>query len=128
MRALIIDDSRAMRTILQKIMGEVGFEAVTAANGTEGLETLQGTDGIDLVLIDWNLPGMNGYEIACAVREMPRYNDVKLMMVTTETEIENVSKALDAGVNEYVMKPFTKETIQEKLALLGFEAVAGSDG
>jgi len=127
MRALIIDDSRAMRTILQKIMGEVGFEAVTAANGNEGLETLQNTDGIELVLIDWNLPGMNGYEFACAVREMSRFNDVKLMMVTTETEIENVSKALDAGVNEYVMKPFTKETIQEKLALLGFEAIAESD-
>jgi two-component system chemotaxis response regulator CheY len=126
MRALIIDDSRAMRTILRKIMAEVGFEAETAATGKEGLELLESTEGISLILIDWNLPGMNGYDFACAVREMSRYDEVKLMMVTTETEIENVSKALDAGVNEYVMKPFTKETIQEKLALLGFDVDAGT--
>ncbi len=121
MRVLVIDDSRAMRSILSKIMGEIGFEVVTAAHGREGLERLGEDDAVDLVLVDWNLPEMNGYEFIQAVRAEERWDRIKLIMVTTETERENVLKALDAGVDEYVMKPFTKATIQEKLALLGLE-------
>ncbi len=121
MRVLVIDDSRAMRSILSKIMSEIGFEVLTAAHGREGLERLGEDDDLDLVLVDWNLPEMNGYDFIKAVRAESRWDRIKLIMVTTETERENVLKALDAGVDEYVMKPFTKATIQEKLALIGLE-------
>lgn len=123
MRVLIIDDSRAMRAILTKIMTEMGFEVVTAANGREGLQRLGEDDGIGLVLVDWNLPEMNGYEFVTAVRAESAYDDVRLIMVTTETERERVEEALQAGVDEYVMKPFTRGTLEEKLALLGLGGV-----
>ncbi len=119
MRALVIDDSRAMRTILSRIMTELGFDVTTAANGREALERLEEDDGIRVVLVDWNLPEMNGYEFVQAVRAEPSYDDIRLIMVTTETERHNVERALEAGVDEYVMKPFTKGTLLEKLALLG---------
>lgn len=119
MRVLVIDDSRAMRSILTKIMSEIGCDVVTAAHGREGLDRLEEDDGISLVLVDWNLPEMNGYEFVTAVRSAPEYDDVRLIMVTTETERASVTKALEAGVDEYVMKPFTKATILEKLSLLG---------
>ncbi len=119
MRVLVIDDSRAMRSILTKIMSDIGFDVVTAAHGREGLERLQEDDGIGLVLVDWNLPEMNGYEFVQAVRADHGYDDVRLIMVSTETERESVLRAMDAGVDEYVMKPFTRATILEKLAFLG---------
>lgn len=119
MRVLIIDDSRAMRAILTNIMTEMGYEVVTAANGREGFERLEEDDGIGLALVDWNLPEMNGYEFLTAVRANSTYDEVRLIMVTTETERERVEEALDAGADEYVMKPFTKGTLEEKLALIG---------
>jgi two-component system chemotaxis response regulator CheY len=121
MRVLVIDDSRAMQAILSKIMSEVGFDVITASNGREALEQLEQNRDIDLALVDWNLPEMNGYELVCEVRSRATFDDVKLIMVTTETEHENVTKALEAGADEYVMKPFTKATIVEKLGLLGMD-------
>ncbi len=119
MRALVVDDSRAMRGILNKMLGEIGFEVFEAGHGREGLEVLQEIGKPDLILVDWNMPEMNGYDFVCAVRSDDYYDASFLMMVTTETEMTQVVKALEAGVNEYVMKPFTKEVILEKLDLLG---------
>ncbi len=119
MKVLVIDDSRAMRAILSKIMSELGFDVVTAADGRKGLDRLGEDDGVGLVLVDWNLPGMDGYEFVQAVRRDPAWDEVRLIMVTTETERENVSRAMDAGADEYVMKPFTKEVLLEKLVFLG---------
>ena len=76
---------------------------------------------LDLALVDWNMPEMNGYEFVCEVRKDNQYKDMKLMMVTTETEMAQVIKALEAGANEYVMKPFTKDMIVEKLTIMGLE-------
>ena len=120
MRALVIDDSRAIRLILGKIVKEIGFDVLEAGNGLEALEQLKNSDSnIDLALVDWNMPEMNGYEFVCAVREDPKYNDLLMMMVTTETEMSQVIKALEAGANEYLMKPFTKEMILDKLNVMG---------
>ena len=120
MRALVIDDSRAIRLILGKIVKEIGFDVLEAGNGLEALEQLKNSDSnIDLALVDWNMPEMNGYEFVCAVREDPQYNDLMLMMVTTETEMSQVVKALEAGANEYLMKPFTKDMILDKLNVMG---------
>ncbi|HXK26871.1 MAG TPA: response regulator [Candidatus Binatia bacterium] len=119
MRALIVDDSRATRTIIKKMLSEVGFEVFEAADGVEALRRLKEIDPPDVLLVDWNMPEMNGYDLVRAVRGDAQYDKVPLMMVTSETERGQMAKALAAGANEYVMKPFTKDVITEKLALLG---------
>ncbi|MFQ5451063.1 MAG: response regulator [Nitrospinaceae bacterium] len=119
MRALVIDDSKAIRLILGKILKDLGFDVVDASNGFEALERLRDNGKMDIALVDWNMPEMNGFEFICEVRKDDSYKDMPLMMVTTETEMTQVIKALKAGANEYVMKPFTKEMILEKLNLMG---------
>ncbi len=119
MRAMVIDDSRAIRMILGKILKELGFEVVDAENGAVAMDRLKASEKVDIALVDWNMPGMNGYEFVCAVRKEDAYKDLPLMMVTTETDMSQVVKALEAGANKYVMKPFTKDMITEKLTLMG---------
>lgn len=121
MRALVIDDSRAIRLILGQILKALKFDIIEAGHGLEALEKLKESGPVDLALVDWNMPEMNGYEFVCEVRKDDQYKDMKLMMVTTETEMANVIKALEAGANEYVMKPFTKDMIVEKLTLMGID-------
>ena len=119
MRAIVIDDSRAIRSILGKMLKDLGFEVMDASNGREALEKLEQAEPIDLALVDWNMPEMNGYEFVCAFRSDSSNDNVKVMMVTTETEIDQMVKALEAGANEYVMKPFDKDVIMDKLNILG---------
>jgi two-component system, chemotaxis family, chemotaxis protein CheY len=119
MRALIVDDSRAIRGIIKKMLREIGFEVVEAGHGIEAIQRLRDSGSIDVMLVDWNMPEMNGFDFLCYVRGNPDYRDVPFMMVTSETEMSQVARALDAGANEYVMKPFTKEVIVDKLAMIG---------
>jgi len=119
MRALIVDDSKSMRMILAKSLRELGFEITEAGDGQEALTRLNQGEQVELMLVDWNMPVMNGYELVCAVRANALLGDIRIMMVTTETSMENVTRALAAGANEYLMKPFTKELLLEKLAILG---------
>ncbi|MCU0680888.1 MAG: response regulator [Polyangiaceae bacterium] len=119
MKALIIDDSRATRTILRKILASLQFDVVEAPDGLEALRTLHSCDDIDLALVDWNMPQMNGLEFVHAVRRESVYDGLRLLMVTTESEAAQMQRALEAGANEYVMKPFTADTIRSKLQLLG---------
>lgn len=118
MRTLVIDDSRAMRLIIGNILREMGMEVVEAGNGIEGLEQLRMNPEVDLVLVDWNMPVMDGLEFIGAVRARREYDGVRLVMVTTETESEQVMRAFRAGANEYVMKPFTKDVLVAKINLL----------
>lgn len=119
-RAMVVDDSRAIRLILTRTLSELGYDVCQAANGKEALTVLEGQHGtVSLVLVDWNMPEMNGLEFVKSVRSDDRYSEVKLMMVTTETQVEQMLAALEAGANEYVMKPFTKEVIEGKLRVLG---------
>lgn len=118
MRVLIVDDSRAIRLMVSRIMGELGFTATEAADGRAALAQLAAGPRPDLVLVDWNMPVMNGLEFVQAVRGMPEYAALPLVMVTTETEMSQVVRALEAGANEYVMKPFSRDVIREKLELL----------
>lgn len=118
-RAMVIDDSRAMRGILRRMLIEAGLEVIEAANGREALDRLHAGESVDVALVDWNMPEMNGLEFVMAVRADPKYSELRLMMVTTETEMHQVVRALEAGANEYVMKPFTVDVVREKLALLG---------
>jgi two-component system chemotaxis response regulator CheY len=120
MHALVIDDSRAMRLILTRIVQPLGFEVSEAGNGREAMNILEKTEKTpELALIDWNMPEMNGLEFVTAVRADPKYRTMTLMMVTTESEHSQIVRALAAGAHEYVLKPFTPDAITDKLALLG---------
>lgn len=113
-----------MRSVLGRIMTDVGFSEIEqAGDGKEALTRLESSKGFDIALVDWNMPVMNGLEFVRAVRADARFRDLLLMMVTTESEMSQVARALLAGANEYVMKPFTKEIIVEKLEILGLNPV-----
>ncbi len=118
MKALVIDDSRAMRCIIGQILKGIGFEILEAGNGREGLERLQGADLPRLVMVDWNMPEMNGLDFVRAMRRRAEFNDIPIMMVTTENEVNRMIEALQQGANEYVMKPFTRDVILQKLEQL----------
>ncbi len=119
MRAIVVDDSRATRSILKRALAREGFEVVEAGNGREAIDALEATGAVDLALVDWNMPVMTGYEFLNEVRARRAFDPMAIMMVTTESEASQVKRALDAGANEYVMKPFTDEVLHEKLMLLG---------
>lgn len=118
MRALIIDDSRAMRMILRTALQELGHDVIEAANGQEGLDRLAESGPFHFALVDWNMPVLNGYDFVRTVRGQREHDGLKLVMVTTEVETSQVARALEAGANEYVMKPFTRDVLKEKLQLI----------
>ncbi|MGD0731401.1 MAG: response regulator [Terracidiphilus sp.] len=118
MRALIVDDSRFVRGFLRGLLEERGIECQEAADGQAGLDRLREDAPFDLALVDWNMPVMNGLEMLTQLRE-EGFDGVKVMMVTTEAENEFITRALDAGADEYMMKPFDDEALSEKLAMLG---------
>lgn len=117
--ALVVDDSRTMRKFLRQILSGHGFDTIEAANGSEALELMSRHEDIQLALVDWNMPVMNGLDFVVEARKESRFDGVMMMMVTTESDISRVEAALEAGANEYVMKPFTEAVLAEKLTLLG---------
>ena len=119
MRGLVVDDSSAMRAFLKMLLKSAGFETSEARNGKEALALLEAGGPTDVMLLDWNMPVMDGLETLHNLRANARWDNVKVMMVTTETEMDEMSRALAEGANEYVMKPFTREVILEKLEMLG---------
>jgi two-component system, chemotaxis family, chemotaxis protein CheY len=118
-KALVVDDSSTMRSILRMTLRGAGFEVVEAGNGAEALNRLQDSGSIAVALVDWNMPVMNGFEFLCAARTNHAYDNTKIVMVTTETEIVQVKAALNQGANEYIMKPFTRDAVIEKMQLMG---------
>jgi len=119
-KALVVDDSRAVRMILAKTLKELGFEVREAANGREALEVIEAEKtAVTLVLADWNMPEINGLDLLKRLRQNPELSRLVVVMVTTETELDQMAVALEAGANEYVMKPFTREILVEKLQLVG---------
>ena len=119
MRALVIDDSRAMRRIVGSILEDFGYETRQAGHGREALDVLEEGYLPDLACVDWNMPVMDGLQFVSAVRSNPAYRSVTLMMVTTESEHGQIVRALAAGAHEYMIKPFTADAMRDKLALLG---------
>jgi len=119
-KALVADDSRAVRMILVRTLKQLGYEVQEAANGREALEAIEaGNSGVKLLLADWNMPEINGLDLLKRLRQNPALSSLAVVMVTTETEIEHIAEALEAGANEYVMKPFTQDILVEKLQLAG---------
>ena len=124
-KALVVDDSRTIRIIIRRILLELGYEVCEASNGREALEVLEAEKpDVDLVLADWNMPVMNGLELLKELRQDSEFCGLKVLMVTTETEMEHMKSGMDAGADEYVMKPFTRDILLEKLEIVGIVAPA----
>ena len=117
-KVLIVDDSKAIREIEKKYLEEIGFEVLEAGNGKEALKVLEENPDIKLILLDWHMPVMNGYEFLLKLRANPKWSDIKVMMVTTENQQKSIIDAIMAGANEYLMKPFDKEMLKVKIKYL----------
>ncbi len=116
---MVIDDSQTMRKILSRMLIELGLSVSEAANGRDAVALLQEGPLPDLVLLDWRMPFMDGYEFLVRVRPDPVINPKQILMVTTEGGLKEITMALRAGADEYMLKPFTKEDLESKLALMG---------
>ncbi|MEF3168527.1 MAG: response regulator [Deltaproteobacteria bacterium] len=120
MKALVVDDSQSMRNIVKKGLRGMGIfdEISEAENGQIALELLESKGPFDLVLLDWYMPVMEGYDCLVNIRGNERWSDTKVMMVTTENQQENIIRAVMAGANEYLMKPFNTEMLEEKVRMV----------
>ena len=119
MKILLIDDARTMRMFLGLIVREMGFTVVEAADGVEALEKLATEGEITAALIDIDMPRMNGLEFLAAARKISAYDSVKMMMVTSHTSMDSVVECLTLGAQDYLMKPLTREMVQDKFRVLG---------
>lgn len=115
---LIVDDSKVIRMVARKILQELEFETLEAADGQEALDACKAKLP-DAVLLDWNMPVMDGLEFLIALRQLPGGDGPVVVFCTTENDIEHIQKAIESGANEYIMKPFDSEIIQAKFAQVG---------
>jgi len=122
MKALIVDDAKVVRVALGRIMNQLGYATVKAEDGQQALDAMAEHPDTDVVMLDWNMPVMNGYDFLIAMREMPEHGvNPKVIMVTTETGMPHMLKALAGGADEYIMKPFDKDMVASKLSMVGLE-------
>lgn len=122
MQALVIDDSRVMRKLLGTMLGRLGFEVAEAGDGVQGLARIAAGPLPAVLLVDWNMPEMNGVDMIRTVRGRREWDALRILMVSSETGPGQVSEALAAGADEYLMKPFTADSLQAKLDMLGLTA------
>lgn len=117
MKILVVDDFPTMRRIVKTLMRQNGFNDFTEAeDGAQALDILRKNPDIEFVVSDWNMPNMTGIELLKAVRADPKLKHLPFLMVTAEAEKENIIEAVKSGVSNYVVKPFTGQTLGEKLA------------
>jgi two-component system chemotaxis response regulator CheY len=115
MKFLVVDDFSTMRRIIKNLLHDLGYPNVTEADdGKTALPMLQG-GGFDFLISDWNMPGMSGLDLVKAVRSDTKLAKMPVLMLTAEAKREQIIEAAQAGVNGYVIKPFTAETLKEKL-------------
>lgn len=115
LKILVVDDFATMRKIIKNILTQLGFKNIFEADdGTSALEVLK-KEKIDIIISDWNMPKMNGLELLKKVKGDPNLKDIIFIMVTAEAQKDNVIEAIKHGVNQYIVKPFTPETLKEKL-------------
>ena len=124
MRMLIVDDSSFIREYMRQQMQRLGYTCMEAVNGRDALEVLRAGHGFELMLVDVNMPVMNGLECVRLLREEGLEPEMKVMMVTTEADDSFIETALRYGADEFLMKPFTVQSLREKLLLLGFQTAA----
>jgi two-component system, chemotaxis family, chemotaxis protein CheY len=119
MRALVIDDSSVMRAWLKNLLEEMSFDVIEACHGSQALERLAQSGGVDLMLLDINMPEMDGVTFLRRIRSEHDYDRTMIMMVTSENSASKIKESLQLGANEYIMKPVSKEALLEKLKLIG---------
>ncbi len=121
MKLLVVDDSSTMRRIIKNTLARLGYKDILeGADGVEGWNQINSNPDIDMLITDWNMPEMNGLELVKKVRADSRFTDLPIIMVTTEGGKTEVITALKAGVNNYIVKPFTPQVLKEKLgAVMG---------
>ena len=116
MKVLVVDDSLVVRTIIEKTVKPMGYEVLQAGNGQEALDILaQQADAIELVLLDWNMPVMDGHETIMNIKKNKAYNHLCIIMISTESEDESIDRVLDAGANGYLAKPFSQNELTAKI-------------
>jgi len=115
MEVLVVDDFATMRRILKNILKQIGFTKISEADDGKSALNMLKKQKFDLLLCDWNMPGMSGLELLNEVRSDNELKDTPFVMVTAEAQKDNILAAVQAGVSNYVVKPFTAETISEKL-------------
>ncbi|MEJ2124541.1 MAG: response regulator [Alphaproteobacteria bacterium] len=118
MNALVVDDSAVIRKITRRILENLSFHVDEAADGVEASRVCY-EDMPDIIFLDWNMPEMNGLEFLKDLRNMPFGGEPKVIFVTTENDISRIQCAIEAGADEYIMKPFNEHIIREKLAQIG---------
>ena len=126
MRALIVDDSRAIRKLLQRMIEPLGFECAQAEHGEDALAQLDPANPPDVVLVDWNMPVMDGLALVKAIRAIRGFAEMTVLMVSSESDPGKMMKALLAGADDYLVKPVSQEIISEKLGVLGVLDPAGT--
>lgn len=114
--AVVVDDSAAMRRIQVRALEGMGWTVQAASNGDEALALLRSMPHCDLLLTDWHMPGLDGLELVKVLRADARFASLPILMVTSDAVLESVQKALEAGVNDFLMKPFTPEALSERVA------------
>ncbi len=123
---LVVDDSTVVRKIARRILEELDFQVVEAEDGEKALEACKNAIP-EAILLDWNMPNMDGYEFLGNLRRMPGGDVPKVVFCTTENDIDHISRALAAGANEYIMKPFDKDIISAKFAEVGLIQVTSPE-
>jgi two-component system chemotaxis response regulator CheY len=123
---LVVDDSTVVRKIARRILEELNFQVVEAEDGAQALEACKSAMP-EAVLLDWNMPQMDGYEFLGNLRRLPGGDAPKVVFCTTENDIDHISRALAGGANEYIMKPFDKEIISAKFAEVGLIQLASPE-
>ncbi len=119
MKLLVVDDSSTMRRIIKNTLQRLGYEDILEAeHGLQAWEIMDSVDGIKILITDWNMPEMNGLDLVKKVRADNRFVDIPIIMVTTEGGKAEVITALKAGVNNYIVKPFTPQVLKEKLEIV----------
>jgi two-component system chemotaxis response regulator CheY len=117
LKILVVDDSSTMRRIIKNTLARLGYKDILeGADGVEGWDAMNANPEIEMLITDWNMPEMNGLELVKKVRADERFTDLPIIMVTTEGGKAEVITALKAGVNNYIVKPFTPQVLKEKLA------------
>jgi len=118
-KILLVDDSRAVRLVGRRCMSALGFEVLEAEDGQVALDVVRRNPDIDVVLLDWNMPVMDGLTFLKHLREEQRERQPVVVMCTTENDLKRIMEAMQAGANEYIMKPFTEEIVRDKLQETG---------
>ena len=120
---LVVDDSSVVRKIARRILEELDFQITEAEDGEQALQACKQAMP-DAVLLDWNMPVMDGYEFMCRLRRLPGGDVPKVVFCTTENGMDHISQALNGGANEYIMKPFDKDIVAAKFQEVGLVALS----